>query len=213
MHTNSDFVLCVGEIILLKSSLLPGDEGSENIADNQQSSSEIPNQEWGPAAVSGGQEEHHERAPSPSSEETSPRDPSYQSAEEEPETPDGVEYQDSGRSRTTMDLMALISHRPKDEECLSDPPPTVPDVSTNRLSDLCHLQQTLENSRGAEDESDESPEAVEAAYAECFITEENTNISISFTAAASSAEEQEDVQSSQETELSDETDVCVHQGI
>lgn len=152
--------------------------------------------------MSGGQEErqeeHRERAPSPSSEETSPRDPLYQSAEEEPETPDGVEYKDSGRSRITMDLMALTSHRSKDDECLSDPPPTVPDVSTNRLSDLCHLQQTLENSRGAEDESDESPEAVEAAEAECIITEENTNISISFT-AASSAEEKEDVQSSQET--------------
>lgn len=169
--------------------------------------------------MSGGQEErqeeHRERAPSPSSEETSPRDPLYQSAEEEPETPDGVEYQDSGRSRITMDLMALTSHRSKDDECLSDPPPTVPDVSTNRLSDLCHLEQTLENSRGAEDESDESPEAVEAAEAECIITEENTNVSISFTAAAaaSSAEEKEDVQSSQETELTDETDVCVHQGI
>lgn len=169
----------------------------------------------GPAAVSGGQQEHHERAPSPSSEEPSPQDPSYQSAEEEPGTPDRVGCGGSGRSRTTVALTALSNHLSEDEVGLSDSSLTVQDVSTDHLSDLYHVQQTLEeDSCRAEDESDESPETVEAADTECITAEENADVSISSAAAAAgSAEEQEDIQSSQETELSDETDVCVHQGI
>lgn len=167
--------------------------------------------------MSDGQQEHHEKAPSLSSEEPSPQDPAYQSAEEEPQTPGGVGCQRSGPSRTTVALTALSNHLSEDELGLSDSSPTVQDVSTDHLSDLYHEQQTLEeNLCRAEDESDEFPEAVEAADAECITTEEKADVSIpsaAAAAAAGSAEEQEDSQSSQETELSDETDVCAHQGI
>lgn len=187
-------VLYVGEIIFLKSSILTGDEGSKKIAVAQQSSTEVPDQESGTPAVSGAGEELHEEAPSPSNKGTCQQSPSYQSAEEEPETLDGEECLDSGQSQITIDLTALTS-----EERLSEPPPTVTGVS-----DLCHLQQTLENSDpagGREGESDESTEGAETVETEFILTEENTNDAIS-------TEEPEDVQSNQETELSDETDVC-----
>ncbi len=191
--------LCVGEIVFLKSSIPTGDEGSEKIAVDQQSSAEVLNQERGTPAVSGAGEELHKEAPAPSSEETCRQNPSYQSAEEEPETPDSEACLDSGQSRITIDLTALTS-----QEHLSEPPPTVTDVS-----DLCHLQQTLENcdpAGGREDESDESTEGAETVEIEFILAEENTSNTIS-------TEEQEDVESNQETELSDETDVCVSQEV
>lgn len=123
--------------------------------------------------------------------------------------------QNSDRSQVTIDLTALTSHQLKEEECLSDCPPTVPDVSTQHLSDLSHSQETLENSRGGEGESDKCTDGVETVETECIIiTEENTDIAASAAAAAvSSPEEQEDDQPHQETELSEETDVCVRQEI
>ncbi|KAE8300212.1 Coiled-coil domain-containing protein 149-B [Larimichthys crocea] len=186
-----------------------GDKESEKI-----SSTEVPTQESGPPAVSCGEEEElHEEAPSPSSEERCHQKPSDQSAEEEPKTPDseechdGVKYHDSGQSEITIDLTALTSHESEEEECLSDSSATVPDVNTEHLSELCH--QTLENSGGREDESDEYTEGVESAETECIITEESIFIAGPSTAVARSAEGPEDVCSNQETELSEETDVCV----
>ncbi|XP_035515771.1 coiled-coil domain-containing protein 149-like isoform X2 [Morone saxatilis] len=170
-----------------------GDEESEKIAVGQQSSTEVPNQESGLPTVSGGREELHE--------ETCQQNPSYQSDEEELETPDGEECHDGGRSEITIDLTALMSHQSEEEECLSDSPPTVPDVPL----DLCHLQQTLERNSG-EDQSDEHTDGVETVDTKCIITEENISIDLSTATTASSAREQEDVQSNQETELSDETD-------
>lgn len=195
--------------MLPKSSPLQGAEGPETAAENQQNSTDVQNQEMGPAAVSVAQQEHHEREPSPSSEELSPQDPSYQSAEEEPGTPGREGCGGSGRSRTTVALTALSNHLSEDEVGLSDLSTTVQDVSTDHLSDLNHVQQTLE------EKSDESPETVESADTECITKEGNADVSIpsATAAAAGSAEEWEDIQSSQETELSDETDVCVHQGI
>lgn len=196
-------------IMLPKSSPLQGAEGPETAAENQQNSTDVQNQEMGPAAVSVAQQEHHEREPSPSSEELSPQDPSYQSAEEEPGTPGRAGCGGSGQSRTTVALTALSNHLSEDEVGLSDLSTTVQDVSTDHLSDLNHVQQTLE------EKSDESPETVGSADTECITKEGNADVSVpSATAAdAGSAEEWEDIQSSQETELSDETDVCVHQGI
>ncbi|TKS68241.1 Coiled-coil domain-containing protein 149-B [Collichthys lucidus] len=174
-----------------------GDKESEKI-----SSTEVPNQESGPLAVSCGEEEElHEEAPSPSSEERCHQKPSDQSAEEE--CHDRVECHDSGQSEITIDLTALTSHESEEEECLSDSSATVPDVNTEHLSDLCH--QTLENSGGREDESDEYTEGVESAETECIITEE----SIIIAGPSPAAEGSEDVCSNQETELSEETDVCV----
>ncbi|KAM9363695.1 coiled-coil domain-containing protein 149-like [Symphorus nematophorus] len=189
-----------------------GDEGSEKTAVNQQSSTEVPNQESGSPALSADQEELHEEARSPSSGETSQQKPSHQQAEEYPETPDSEECHDSDQSQITTDLTAFTSHGSKEEERLIDSPPTEPDVSTLHLSDHCDIQQIVENSRG-EDESDECTEGEEIVETEFIITEENTSITVSTAAAASAAEELEDVQSQQETELSDETDVCVSEEI
>lgn len=196
------------------SSILTGDKGTENVAVDQQSSTEVPNQETGPAAVSGDGEELSEEEPSPPSEGSCQQNSSHQS-EEEPETPDSEVCNDGDQSQDTIDLTALTSPQPKEEECLSDCPPTAPDVSTRHLSDLSHSQETLENSGGGEGESDKCTDGVETVETECIIiTEENTDIAASADAAAvSSPEEQEDDRSHQETELSEETDVCVCQEI
>lgn len=160
-----------------------------------QSSSNDPNQEGEPSAVSGGQEELHEKAPSPSTER------SQQKAEDEPETLDSDWGPDGVHSQITMDLTSLTSHQTQEDESPSDSPPTVTDVSSQHLSDLCHLQQTLENSGGGDDESAECTEGVTTAEAEGVITEENTSITPS-TATATAANPAAD----QETELPDETD-------
>lgn len=188
-------------------SILTGDEGSEEIAVDQQSSAEVQNQESGKPAQDVLQDEEQP----PSSEETCQQRPSYQSAEEEPETPASDECDDSGHPQITIDLTALTSHLSGEEECRSGSPPTVTDVSTH------HLRQTLENpdpTGGGEAEFDECTEGVETVETKCILTEENINNVISTAAAASSAGEQEDIQSNHgETKLSDETDVCVTQDI
>ncbi|XP_078117213.1 coiled-coil domain-containing protein 149-like isoform X2 [Sander vitreus] len=182
-----------------------GDEGSENISVDQQSSTEVPIQESGPPAVSGSQEELPEETPS--SEETCPPNLSYQSAEEEPvspqtETPDSVseECHESGQSQVPTDL---TSHRSKEEKCMSDSSPT------HHPSDLCHLQQTLENSDPTgegENDSDECKEGVETVE-----TEEKIKSTISSAATSIFDEGQADFQTNQEKELSDGTDACVSQ--
>lgn len=196
-YYTTPIALCVGEIIFLKSCFLTGDKET----------SEVHSQERGPQAVSGGLEE---QVPSLSSEETYLQNPFSQPAEEAPETPDGVECQDSGGSRTTIDLTALTRQSSNEKEHLSDSPPAVPDDSTPHLSDLGCERQIIEDSQGAGEESVEPPERGEATVVECVLTEENTSVIISSAAARSSAEEQED---SQERELLDQTDVCLHQKI
>ncbi|XP_045904234.1 coiled-coil domain-containing protein 149-like isoform X2 [Micropterus dolomieu] len=184
-----------------------GDEGSEEKAVDQQSSTEVQNQESGKPAQDVLQDEEQP----PSSEETCQQRPSYQSAEEEPETPASDECDGSGHPQITIDLTALTSHLSGEEECRSGSPPTVTDVSTH------HLRQTLENpdpTGGGEAEFDECTEGVETVETKCILTEETINNVISTAAAASSAGEQEDIQSNHgETKLSDETDVCVTQDI
>lgn len=199
-YYTTPIALCVGEIIFLKSCFLTGDKES----------SEVHSQERGPQAVSGGLEEHHEEVPSLSSEETYLQNPFSQPTEEAPETPDGVECQDSGGSRTTIDLTALTRQPSNEKERLSDSPPAVPDESAPHLSDLGCERQIIEDSQGAGEESGKSPAREEAAVVECVVTEENTSVIISSAAARSSAEEQED---SQERELLDQTDACLHQKI
>ncbi|XP_054461099.1 coiled-coil domain-containing protein 149-like [Anoplopoma fimbria] len=187
-----------------------GDEGSANIAVNQQSSTGVPVQESEPPAGSGGQEELLKETLLSSSEETCQPNLSYQSAEEEPvcpetEPPDSEECHDSGQSQVTADL---TSHRSKEEECQSDSSPT------HHSSDLSHMEQTLEDSdptRGKEEQSDECTEEVETVETELILTETNIISTIHAAAVASSDGEQENVQSDQETELSDGTDVFVSQ--
>ncbi|XP_042340628.1 coiled-coil domain-containing protein 149-like [Plectropomus leopardus] len=175
-----------------------GEEGSEKIAINQQSSTEVPIQESGPPSVS---EELLEES-SPSSEETCQLNFTYHSAEEEPVSQQ-TETPDSGQSEVTTEL---TTHRSKEEECVSNSSPT------HHSTDLCASQQTLENSdpaAGTKDESDKCTVGLETVDTESNPTEENINIAISTTAAASFDKEQEDVQSNQE--LSDGTDVNVSQ--
>ncbi|KAK9540423.1 hypothetical protein VZT92_002877 [Zoarces viviparus] len=182
----------------------PGQEGddelSEQIVVDQQSSTGVPVQESGPPAGSGGQQKLLVETLSPSSGET------CQPAEEEPvcpqtETPASEECPDSSQSQVTTDL---TSHRSKEDECASD------SSSAQHPSDLCHIEQTLEDSDptgGREEQSDECTDGVETVETEFILTEANINSTICTSAAASSGEEQENVQSNLETELPDGTDV------
>ncbi|XP_033939805.1 coiled-coil domain-containing protein 149-like isoform X2 [Pseudochaenichthys georgianus] len=170
-----------------------GDEVSEEIAVDQQSSTEISIQESEPPAVSGNGEEPLMEAPSASSEET------CQPAEEEPaspqtQTPDSEECPDIGQSQVTTDLTIQQS---REEECVRVSSPT------QHPSDLCHIQQTLENSDPTGESEEESEKCTENVETECILIQENINSTMS-----PAEEEQEDVQSNQETELTEETDVC-----
>ncbi|XP_033985759.1 uncharacterized protein LOC117481932 [Trematomus bernacchii] len=173
-----------------------GDEVSEEIAVDQQSSTEISIQEIEPPAVSGNGGEPLVETPSASSEET------CQPAEEEPaspqtQTPDSEECLDIGQSQVTTDLTIQQS---REEECVSVSSPT------QHPSDLCHIQQTLENSDPTGESEEESEKCTENVETECILIQENINSTMS-----PADEEQEDVQSNQETELTEETDVCVSQ--
>ncbi|XP_044202912.1 coiled-coil domain-containing protein 149-like isoform X2 [Thunnus albacares] len=183
-----------------------GKEGFESIPVDQQSSPGVVNQESETPAVSACQEELNEE--SPSSEDTYQQNPTSQP---QTETPNGEECHDSNQSPITMDLTALTSHQSTDEGCLSVSLPTVIDENTLCPSNTSHSEQASENSDpmgGRED--DTCTEGVETVETECVIIEENISSMSSTTAAsAPTAEEQEDVQSNQETELSDGTDVCV----
>uniref|UniRef100_UPI0037E97508 coiled-coil domain-containing protein 149-like isoform X2 n=1 Tax=Semicossyphus pulcher TaxID=241346 RepID=UPI0037E97508 len=192
----------------------PGQEGDEKIVVDGQSSTEVPNLESGPPAVSGDPEGLHVEAPSAPSEETCQQNPSDQSAEEEPvsfriETPEREECHESGQSLITTDLPALTSPQSEEEEeeeeedCQSSLPELAA-VNSHHQSDLSH--QTLETLEEGEDKSDEGSEKVETVETGCILTEGNNSCDV-FIAAASSAEEQEDVQSNQET------DVCLSQEI
>ncbi|XP_076584232.1 coiled-coil domain-containing protein 149-like isoform X6 [Chaetodon auriga] len=172
----------------------PGQEGDKG---DQQSSTGVPNQASGPPAASCGPDEPQEEVWEPSAEETFQQSSSLQSAEEESDT------SGSNGSQITIDLTALTSHRSEEEERLSDSSPTGPDVSGQQLTDVS--QQT------AEDESGRRSVRLEAAETEFIITEEN--ISITMSTAAAEEDQEEDVQSNQETQLLAETDVCVHQEI
>lgn len=183
-----------------------GKEGFESIPVDQQSSPGVVNQESETPAVSACQEELNEE--SPSSEDTYQQNPTSQP---QTETPNGEECHDSNQSPITMDLTALTSHQSTDEGCLSVSLPTVIDENTLCPSNTSHSEQASENcdpTGGRED--DTCTEGVETVETECVIIEENISSMSSTTAAsAPTAEEQEDVQSNQETELSDGTDVCV----
>ncbi|XP_034397091.1 coiled-coil domain-containing protein 149-B isoform X2 [Cyclopterus lumpus] len=181
------------------------DEGSEKIVVDPLSSTGVPVQESGPPAESGGQEKLVEETLSPVSEELCQPDISYQSAEGElvcpqTETPDSEACHDSGQSQVTTDL---TSHRSK-EECTSDSSPT------QHPSDLCHIEQTLEDSDptgGSEEQSGECTEEMPTVETEFVLMGEHIESTIYTAAAAGSDEEQENVQSNQETELPDGTDV------
>ncbi|XP_008284843.1 coiled-coil domain-containing protein 149-like isoform X2 [Stegastes partitus] len=181
-----------------------GDTGCENILAEQQSSSEVPSQDSETPAVSDLQED----ATSLSSVETCHYNSSTQSAEEEPaspqtEKPNSDECHESGQSQITMDCTALA----KEEECLSDSPPKETYLNKPHPSELCHSPQTSENSNptgGREDESDECAEEVETAETEGIMTEESIDtVSSTVVSTAAFEEQQEEVQSNQETDVGD----------
>lgn len=204
-HSTQSIVLCVGVIVFLKSSVLTADEGSEKIVVDPQSSTGVPVQESGPTAESVGQEKLLEETLSPSNEELCQPDISYKSAEEElvcpqTETPDSEECHDSGQSQVTTDL----SHQSKKEEYTSESSPT------QHPSDLCQIEQTLEDSEptgGREEQSGECIEEVPTVETVFVLTVAHKDSTIYTAAEAGFDEERENVQSNQEKELPDGTDI------
>ncbi|XP_056227407.1 coiled-coil domain-containing protein 149-like isoform X2 [Seriola aureovittata] len=179
------------------------DKGPADIPAEQQSSPEVQNQDGDSQVASAFQEE----TPPPSSVEKPQQNPSHH---EGPHT-----EIPNNHIETTVDLTALTL----EEECLSDSLPTVTDVNTPRPSDPHHLPLTLDSSDpggGRGDEADEYTEVVETVETECIITEENSGAATPDTVSNVAAEEQQeddDARPNQETELSEETDVCVCQEI
>uniref|UniRef100_A0A3B4WQQ2 Coiled-coil domain containing 149b n=1 Tax=Seriola lalandi dorsalis TaxID=1841481 RepID=A0A3B4WQQ2_SERLL len=184
-------------------SILTADKGPADIPAEQQSSPEVQNQDGDSQVASAFQEE----TPPPSSVEKPQQNPSHH---EGPHT-----EIPNNHIETTVDLTALTL----EEECLSDSLPTVTDVNTPRPSDPHHLPLTLDSSDpggGRGDEADEYTEVVETVETECIITEENSGAATPDTVSNVAAEEQQeddDARPNQETELSEETDVCVCQEI
>lgn len=198
-HTST----CVDEIFFLQTSILTGDELSEKIVVVQQSSPGVPVQESGPPAGSSERGRLLEETPSPSSEETCRPDLSYQSAEEEAvrpqtETPDGEEVRDGGQSQAATDP---TSRRSEEGECASDW------SSKERPSDRGHVEQTSEDTQPAGGGGEQTDDCNEGGGAEIILTEANVNGTMDIVASAGSDEEQKDVQSNQEEQLPDGTDV------
>lgn len=164
-----------------------GDKRSENKADDQESSAEVPNHDSVTPAASDFQDD----TPAPSCVETSHPNTSPQSAEEEsagPQTemPASEESQESGQSQSTTDFLTITT----EEEGQSD---SSTDVKYRpHPSDPTHSQQLSENSvpaAGREDESGECTEGLESVEMECIIIEENSHIILSTTVSATASEE------------------------
>lgn len=194
-------------VILL--SILTVDRGSENKPVEHHSSAEVQKQDIETSVASDFQEE---APPAQPSEVKSQQDPSHLSADEEPTSPQTETP--NNHTQITVNLTALTE---EEEERLSDSPLAVTDVNTPDSSDPHHLEITVDDSDltgrggGGGDESDECTEGPET---ERIITEENIHIPASTTVSTAAAEgQQEDLQLSQETQLSDETDVCVGQEV
>uniref|UniRef100_A0A3Q0QY69 Coiled-coil domain containing 149b n=1 Tax=Amphilophus citrinellus TaxID=61819 RepID=A0A3Q0QY69_AMPCI len=169
---------------------LPGDKRSENKADDQESSPEVPNQDSVTPATSDFQDD----TPASSCVGTSHPNTSPQSAEEEsagPQTemPASEELQESGQSQSTTDFLTLTT----EEEGLSD---SSTDVNYRpHPSDPTHSQQLLEDSvpaAGREDESGECTEGVDSVEMECIIIGEKSHIISSTTISATASEEQQE---------------------
>ncbi|GAA6214765.1 coiled-coil domain-containing protein 149-like [Lates japonicus] len=189
------------------------DKGSENKPVEHHSSAEVQKQDIETSVASDFQEE---APPAPPSEVKSQQDPSHLSADEEPASPQTETPND--HTQITVDLTALTEE--EEEERLSNSPLAVTDVNTPDSSDPHHSEITVDKSDltgrggGGGGGGDESDECTEGAETERIITEENIHIPASTTVSTAAAEgQQEDVQLSQETELSDETDVCVGQEV
>ncbi|XP_022074021.1 coiled-coil domain-containing protein 149-like isoform X2 [Acanthochromis polyacanthus] len=183
-----------------------GDKGSETTPAQQESSTDVPYQDSETPTVSDLQDD----ASSPSSAETDHLKSSSQPAEEAPvspqtEKPTIDECHESGQSQITVDCTALT----EEEECPSDSLPKETYLNKPHPPDLCSSPQPSEGSDptgGRGDESDECTEVAETVETECIITEENID-TVSSTAVSTTAyeEQQEEVQSNQETDVCEET--------
>ncbi|XP_034544896.1 coiled-coil domain-containing protein 149-like isoform X2 [Notolabrus celidotus] len=181
---------------------LEGDEVSENIVVDEQSSTEVSNRESEPLAVSDDAEELKEKATSASITTECPQSSSNLSAEEEPvsnqtETPEEESYNTEQLQSTT--LPTLMSDESKEEEC-HDSPQELINENTLHVIGLSH--EALEESGRGRSEFDEAGEEVETVETQYILIEGNISSDVS-TAAASSAEEQEDVESNQTAEVYD----------
>ncbi|XP_026158327.1 coiled-coil domain-containing protein 149 isoform X2 [Mastacembelus armatus] len=171
-----------------------GESRFENMPVKQKRSPEISGKDSETSALPDFQEDE----PSPSNAKTSEQNSSHQSAHEEPddpqtETPNSDESHDGGHAHIMMDITVIT----KEEDFVSDSAPTVTDVDT--------FEKTYPTGQRL-DESDQ------AAKTLCVITEENIHFA-SPTSVSTAAAVQEHVQPNQQTELLDETGVCVSQKI
>ncbi|KAF7666256.1 hypothetical protein LDENG_00112710 [Lucifuga dentata] len=209
-------------ILKTQQTVLPGPAGQEEkITPPQQSSPELPCQESKIHGVSNGEEEFHKEPSSSSSSPLSQQKAWCQPAAASPQTEasQADECLRNHQSQITMDLLLLTSDQSKEEECPCTSSSTINDGNdVSCPSDPCYSQQPLENSdpkAARENESDiYSDEGT--VETECVLTEENfCNIfsSAASTATVKSVEEQEDIQSNQESELSENINVCVRQKI
>lgn len=182
-----------------------GDKESETVPAQQQSSTEVPLQDSETPTVSDLQDD----TSSPSNAETDHLKSSTQPAEEAParpqtEKPNIDECHESGQSQITVDCTAFT----EEAECPSDSTPKETYLNKRHPSDRCNSPQPSEESDptgGRGDESDERTEVAETVETECIITEENIDTVSSTAASATAYEEQQEVQSNQETDICEET--------
>ncbi|CAJ1052316.1 coiled-coil domain-containing protein 149-like isoform X2 [Xyrichtys novacula] len=167
-----------------------GDEASVKIVIDQQSSTQVSNQECGPLAASGDAEGLED--------ETSNLKTEEDTSNNETKTPDKEGESNTGQSQSTTST-ALTCDESKDEECQSDSPQQLTNVNTHHASGLS--RQTSEESEGAQIELD-GADQVETVDSECFVIEGHTssNDSPAAAAATSTTEEQEDVEQNQKAD-------------
>ncbi|KAG7486849.1 hypothetical protein JOB18_040624 [Solea senegalensis] len=175
------------------------DKGAENLPAEQQSSSGSPqNQKVDQKLVPS---ESQEMAPASSNLENSPQNPSHESVDDKPTSSQAEKLH---ITNIAEDLTALT----KEEDNLSDSPPTVTEVNTQLQPDLHHF--TLDNSLPTEGRGDESQQCQgegETVETDFIITEEITRAHSSTAVSTEAQDQQDDVQANQQM------NVCVSEEI
>ncbi|XP_029906464.1 coiled-coil domain-containing protein 149-like isoform X2 [Myripristis murdjan] len=188
-----------------------GNEGSESVAVSQQNSSESPYQAVESPAASGVQHELEKEPSSPSCEETSQQEDV--AASPQAEAPKGEECHSNQQSQITTESTASTCLQLEESGCWSASPPAETDGKAPDLLDSGRPRQPSESSSTEGGEAESDAPSVET---ERIPAANNTNIASPPSASAAtkmSAEEQEEVQSKEEAESSDVTDVCVSHGV
>uniref|UniRef100_A0A668A418 Coiled-coil domain containing 149b n=1 Tax=Myripristis murdjan TaxID=586833 RepID=A0A668A418_9TELE len=185
--------------------------GRQNVAVSQQNSSESPYQAVESPAASGVQHELEKEPSSPSCEETSQQEDV--AASPQAEAPKGEECHSNQQSQITTESTASTCLQLEESGCWSASPPAETDGKAPDLLDSGRPRQPSESSSTEGGEAESDAPSVET---ERIPAANNTNIASPPSASAAtkmSAEEQEEVQSKEEAESSDVTDVCVSHGV